>query len=79
MMLTFFFFWQIWVKTPEVLARDRLLGSFSVSLSLLISKIQCLFFVIISFLFALFSNEKQPYAIKLRKWILNSTRAWHEL
>jgi hypothetical protein len=22
---------QIWVKTPEVLARDRLLGSFSVS------------------------------------------------
>lgn len=23
--------WQIWVKTAEVLARDRLLGSFSVS------------------------------------------------
>ncbi|MCI06523.1 hypothetical protein A2U01_0027583, partial [Trifolium medium] len=23
---------QIWVKTPEVLARDRLLGSFSVSI-----------------------------------------------
>jgi hypothetical protein len=22
---------QVWVKTPEVLARDRLLGSFSVS------------------------------------------------
>lgn len=27
----FLFFQQIWVKTPEVLARDRLLGSFSVS------------------------------------------------
>lgn len=25
--------WQIWVKTPEVLARDRLLGSFTVSCS----------------------------------------------
>jgi len=27
------YLWQIWVKTPEVLARDRLLGSFSVSCS----------------------------------------------
>jgi hypothetical protein len=31
LLLSLNIFLQIWVKTPEVLARDRLLGSFSVS------------------------------------------------
>jgi hypothetical protein len=32
LLLSLNIFLQIWVKTPEVLARDRLLGSFSVSI-----------------------------------------------
>ena len=60
--------WQIWVKIPEVLARDRVRSSFSVSCHYWLLKYPILLLWVSFVLY--FQIQDQLYAIKLRKSIL---------